>query len=85
MTKPIQIRNADIVRDLRELATQRGQSITETVGELVRAELTRPRKAYGPQAKLAAVRRIVEEFKALPKTGRTLTDDDLYDEFGLPK
>jgi hypothetical protein len=28
---------------------------------------------------------IVERFKALPTIGPMLTDDDLYDEWGLPK
>lgn len=85
MTKPIQIKREDVARDVRILAARSGQSITDAVGQLVRAELAQPERRSGPEAKLAAVRRIVAEYKALPKTGMTLTDGDLYDEDGLPK
>lgn len=37
------------------------------------------------QAKLAAVEEIVSHFNSLPIFGPLLTDDDLYDEDGLPK
>jgi len=87
MTKPIQIRNPEVVRDLRALAKQLNKPITELVGELVReraaktsrlseAEIERRRKA---------VAEILARVDALPRTGEDLTDDDLYDENGLPK
>ena len=83
---PIQIRNPDVTRAIRELAEKKGQPITEAVAEAVNAELVRPggeREAV-VKRKLAAVREIVERLNALPVVGPLLTDDDLYDEDGLP-
>jgi hypothetical protein len=85
MTKPIQIRKEDVVRDIRELATLTHRPITEVVAVAVRAELERERRRATPDARRQEIDRIVAEYAALPKTGRMLTDDDLYDENGLPK
>jgi len=85
MTKPIQIKKDDVARDIRELASLQGASITDVVGRAVRAELERERRRGSPEDRDRAVDRILARFRALPKTGRTLTDDDLYDEYGLPK
>lgn len=43
------------------------------------------RREAAIQAKMAAVEEIVREFNALPILGPLLTDDDIYDENGLPK
>jgi hypothetical protein len=85
MTKPIQIRNEDVAADVRELAARRGRSITEMIAQLVRPELERERRRGDPEARRREIARIVAEFRALPRRGKPLTDDDLYDEFGLPK
>lgn len=85
MTKPIQIRNEDVAADIRELASLQGVSITDVVGRAVRAELERERCRGSSEDRDRAIDRILARFRALPKTGRTLTDDDLYDENGLPK
>ncbi len=85
MTKPVQIRKVDVVRDIRELATLTHRPITEAVATAVRTELERERRRLAPDERRKAIDRIVAEYAALPKTGRTLTDDDLYDENGLPR
>lgn len=85
MTKPIQIKKDDVARDIRELAALTHCSITDVVAKAVRAELERERRRGSPEERAKDVDRIIAEFRALPKTGRTLTDDDLYDEYGLPK
>ena len=84
---PIQIRNPDVVRAIRQLAAEKRLPITEVVGEAVNAELSRitAGREAEVQRRLAAVRAIVERFNALPVVGPLLTDDDLYDEDGLPK
>lgn len=72
---------------LRELARLEGKSITDLVGDMVKERderLVANREAQ-IQAKLAAVEEIVREFNALPVLGPPLTDDDIYDEDGLPK
>ena len=85
MTKPIQIRKDDVVRDIRELATLTHRPLTEAVATAVRTELERLRRRATPDERRREIDRIVADYAALPKTGRMLTDDDLYDDRGLPK
>lgn len=85
MTKPIQIRNDDAVRQVREAAALTGLSITKVVAEGARLVAERARRVRSPEDRRREVDRLLAEFRALPKTGETLTDDDLYDDYGLPK
>ena len=89
MTKPgpIQIRNAEVVENIRELARLRGAGLTETVEAAVRETLERERalKADDLAARRAKVMTLLEEIWARPRTGEVLTDADLYDEEGFPK
>ena len=84
---PIQIRNPEVIRVLREVAARRGQPITQAVGELARAELERiEAKREGViQRRRAAIREVVEKLHRLPVVGPRLTDADFYDEDGFPK
>lgn len=84
---PIQIRKADVVRDIRELAELTHRPITEAVASAVRAELDRTRQATAEERerRSLAVRAIQERIRKLPIVGPLLTDDDLYDADGLPK
>lgn len=82
---PIQIRNEDVVRDVRELAALSGKPITEVVARAVRAELAKARRIHLRDDRRQAVRDAVERFRNLPKIGPLLTDADLYDEDGLPR
>ena len=84
---PIQIRNPAVVRSIRTLAERTGQPITDAVAQAVKAELRR-RDAVDEaefQRRLRAIDAAVERFNALPIVGSLLTDDDLYDEDGLPR
>ena len=87
MTKPIQIRNEQVVRDLRELALHRGLPITQTVAELARKELERDLRNRSAVDHSRAIDETVARFQAAVKAyaGRLLTDDDLYDDNGLPR
>lgn len=87
MIAPIQIRNDDVVRDIRLLAAITGRSITDVVAESVRARLIsaqRERSAETAEIRLK-VRAIQDRFRTLPRTVRPLTDADLYDDQGLPR
>jgi len=87
MNAPVQIRKPEVAERLRELARLEGKSITDLVEEMVRERderLTAARKAE-IERKLAAAEEIVAHFQSLPIIGPLLTDDDLYDEDGLPK
>ena len=87
MSAPIQIRREDVAADIRALSELMKVSITEAVAVAVRERLE------SEQSKAQRMReernlRADESLKriwALPKTGAPLTDDDLYDEHGLPK
>jgi hypothetical protein len=84
---PIQIRNPDVVRDIRALAELTGTPLTDAVANAVRARLDQIRAAKEARIadKIRKVDEIVRRFNALPVTGPLLTDVDLYDEDGLPK
>lgn len=87
MIAPIQIRNDDVVRDIRLLAAITGRSITDVVAESVRARLIsaqRERSAETAEIRMK-VRAIQNRFRTLPRTGRPLIDADLYDDQGLPR
>ena len=87
MNAPVQIRKPEVAERLRVLARLEGKSITDLVDEMVRERderLTAKRDAE-IKAKLAAVEEIVAHFNSLPVIGPLLTDDDIYDEDGLPK
>lgn len=87
MNAPVQIRKAEVVERLRRLANLEGKSITDLVDEMVRERderLARVRDAE-IERKMAQVREIVAHFQSLPIVGPLLTDDDFYDEDGLPK
>ncbi len=83
MSAPVQIRKPEITERLRRIAAREGKSITDLVDELtlerdqqIEAEVERRR---------SAVKALLNEVDALPRIGPLLTDDDLYDEDGLPK
>lgn len=87
MNAPVQIRKADVVERLRRLATLEGRSITDLVDEMVRERDERlfVKREADIERRISEVNEIVREFNALPVVGPLLTDDDIYDEDGLPK
>ena len=87
MNAPVQIRKPEVAERLRELARLEGKSITDLVEDMVRERDERlvARREAEIEAKLAAVEEIVAHFNSLPIVGPLLTDDDFYDEDGLPK
>jgi hypothetical protein len=80
MTKPIQIRKEDVVRDIRELASLTDRPITEAVAVAVKSELNRARHRRTLAQRNVEIDRLLQEIRALPKLGPMLTDEDLYDE-----
>ena len=85
MTTPIQIRNEHVVRDIREAAALTHRPITEIVGEGVQIVLERERRRATAGQRGREIDRILAEIDALPILGPMLTDDDLYDDDGLPR
>ena len=87
MNAPVQIRKPDVAERLRNMALRQGLSITDLIDQMAREREARPDEARRAEIerKIAAVNEIVREFNALPVLGPLLTDDDIYDEDGLPK
>jgi len=83
----ILIENPDVVRDIQRLAERTGKPATEAVADAVRARLGGP--PLPTEAEIEDRRRKVAqtlaEIDALPHLGEPLTDDDLYDEDGMPR
>jgi hypothetical protein len=84
---PIQIRNPDVVRDIRILAARLGLPMTEVVADAVRRRLAEEDGRVGAaQAGLAKrLADVLASIDALPHTGRPLRDEDLYHADGLPR
>lgn len=76
------IKDPQVYENVRELAKRKGMTMTAVVRELAQRELeTTHRPTY--EEKLQAIREIQAKVE---EEGITfLTDDDLYDEDGLPK
>ena len=87
MPGPIQIKRADVADDIRTLADLTGASITDAIANAVRAQLAIERVKH--DAKLRKRRKEAEEalaeLRRLPVIGPDISDDDLYDDHGLPK
>ena len=84
---PIQIRNPDVVRDIRALAERLGLPMTEVVADAVRRRLQEElgRASDAQAAARRCVADVLARIDALAVTGPVLTDDDLYGPDGLPR
>jgi antitoxin VapB len=85
----LSIKNRELEEVSRELARLTGKPMTEALLEGARRELKRQKslRSMQPRPRLwDRIQEIQKEFAALPKTGSTLTDDEVlgYDEFGIP-
>ena len=87
MSHPIQIKRPDVANDIRALAALTGISITDSVAHAVRAQLAieRVRSNAVLSQRRAEAGRMLDELRRMPKIGPQLTDNDLYDEDGLPE
>lgn len=81
-----------VLGHVRELARQRGASLSEAIDAAVLATLARDAtlaadvgSVVDKAGRRAAALEALEAFWALPHAGQTLTDADLYDKDGLPR
>ena len=80
----LNIKDPEVHRMARELAARRRTSATGAVREALREALDRDDAARADRVGMAErLRAIAEEAQAID--GPYLTDDDLYDEHGLPR
>ena len=84
---PIQIRRGDIVSDVRELARLTNLPISDAVAVAVRKELDHIKTSRNAEheARLEGALAILARMDALPQLEPWPTEDDFYDEDGLPK
>ncbi len=87
MKAPIQIRREDVTSQIRQLSEVTQLSVTDAVALAVRGELERQKqkKQIEKEEKWKQIDELLLELWSLPRIGPLLTDDDLYDEDGLPK
>lgn len=83
MNAPVQIRHPETAEELRTVARREGKTITALVQELLRDR--RVSKDQDHQQRLAAIREIQQRVAKLPRLEPWPTDDDFYDEQGLPR
>ena len=80
----LNIKNPALEAEIRALAAETGEGLTETIANAVAERRARVRKGGGPRNRRAALAKIVASVK-LPTEFRRSTHDDLYDEAGLPR
>lgn len=83
MNAPVQIRHPETAEALRALARKEGKTITAFVQDLLREHELARNEDF--QHRLAAIREIQRRVAALPRLEPWPTDDDFYDEQGLPR
>jgi antitoxin VapB len=97
-TPQLNIKDAEATRLVRELAELTGESQTEAVRNALRERLEREKAERAAKAVRSEeearreferiwpeIQKIQEEVRRLGLVENMLTDDDLYDENGLPK
>ena len=87
MNAPVQIRKPEVAERLRQRAKSEGKSITELVETMLaeRIAADEARASDDVTRRRAAVADILARVRATPKLAPWPTDDDFYDEDGLPK
>lgn len=97
-TPQLNIKDAEATRLVRELAALTGETQTEAVRTALRERLEREKAERESRAARTAaknrrefervwakIRKIQQDVRRRGLTKSMLTDDDLYDEHGLPK
>jgi len=80
----LNIKNAALEAEIRALAAETGEGLTEAIANAVAERRARVRKGGGRRNRRAALAKIVASVK-LPAEHRRSSHDDLYDGSGLPK
>lgn len=87
MKAPIQIRREDVTAQIRQLSEIMKVSVTDAVALAVQAELVRQQdqKKSEKAERMKRADALLQKLWSLLRIGPMITDDDLYDEDGLPK
>lgn len=77
-------KNPALEAEIRALAAETGEGLTEAIANAVAERPARVRKGGGQRNRRAALAKIVPSVK-LPAEDRRSSHDELYDESSLPK
>ncbi|MGD9968594.1 MAG: type II toxin-antitoxin system VapB family antitoxin [Hyphomonadaceae bacterium] len=80
----LNIKNTVLEAEIRALAAETGEGLTEAIANAVAERRARVRKGGGRRNRRAALARIIASVD-LPAELRRSAHEDLYDEAGLPK
>ncbi len=80
----LNIKNPALEAEIRALAAETGEGLTEAIANAVAERRARVRKGGGLRNRRAALAKIVASVN-LPIEFRRSAHDDLYDEAGLPR
>lgn len=83
----IHIEDQALLRDIETLAARKGVPAEQAVADAVRDKLeeTRPAQTLSRDERRRLLRETLARIDRLPHTGPMLTDEDLYDEDGMPR
>ena len=82
---PLHINNPAVEQEIRSLAADTGESLTEAIGIAVRERRRRLRPRIEDRATYEKIMRVAHRIAALPKLDDRSDDEILgYDENGLP-
>lgn len=82
----LNIKNAETVGLVQELAAETGESLTEAITVAVRERLDSMRRRQRRQEIVSSVREIQEFLRGVPDVDTRSADEILdYDAFGLPR
>jgi hypothetical protein len=87
MNAPVQIRKPEVAERLRQRARSEGKSITELVETMLaeRIAADEARASDDAARRRAAAESILAHVSTLPRLATWPTDEEFYDEDGLPK
>lgn len=80
----LNIKNPALEAEIRALAAETGEGLTEAIAAAVAERRARLKRAGGRRDRRAALAKIVASLKMPPELRRS-AHDDLYDADGLPK
>lgn len=83
----LHIDDPNLLRDIEALAERTGVPVEQAVAEAIRDKLGEAggRSRLTLEERRRRISETLERIDKLPKSGRLLTDGDLYDENGLPR
>jgi antitoxin VapB len=85
LVMPLHINNPEVEREIRSLAADTGESLTEAIGIAVRERRRRLQPRIEDRATYEKIMRIANRVAALPVLDDRSADEILgYDENGLP-